>query len=104
MDKNGPTRFKKDLLTYKKDGFKPMDRVLIIGCSRSPEKADPKDFKSFFDRHIYMPYPDYPARLMIWRSLVSQQLDEVDPGRGVSSKAFDFGTLARITEGFSAGT
>lgn len=103
VDKNGPTRFKKDLLTYKNTGYKFMDRVIFIGCTRAPEKADPKDIKNFFDKHIYLPYPDYAARLMIWRALAGQQLDEAEPGRGALARSFDFSTLARITNGFSAG-
>merc|ERR1711939_837916 len=73
-DKDGPSRFKKDLLTYKQQAFTKDDRVIIIGTSSSPEKGDIKDMKNFFDKFLYMPYPDYPSRLMLWRKFIKDQL------------------------------
>ena len=73
--KDGPTRFKKSLQLYKNNGYKPNDRVIFIGCTSHPEKADKKDLKNFFDKFVYMPFPDYPSRLMLWKSFVAKQLE-----------------------------
>mmetsp|Transcript_218 Transcript_218/g.256 ORF Transcript_218/g.256 Transcript_218/m.256 type:complete len:881 (+) Transcript_218:50-2692(+) len=101
VDKSGPSRFKKDLLTYKNSGFKPLDRVIFIGCTKNPEKADKKELKSFFDKFLYLPYPDYASRLLLWRSFINMTLDlqEHPP----IDYVFDLSTLARISEGFSSG-
>ena len=96
--KDGPTRFAKSLQLYKNNGFQPSDRVIFIGCSSHPEKADKKGLKNFFDKFIYMPFPDYPSRLMLWKSFVAKQIEPRSaPG------SLDLSTLARISEGFSGG-
>jgi len=103
-DKDGPGRFKKDLLTYKQQAFTKDDRVIIIGTSSSPEKGDIKDMKNFFDKFLYMPYPDYPSRLMLWRKFIKDQLALAETGaRRDIPDDFDLSTLAHISEGFSAG-
>jgi MoxR-like ATPase len=101
VDKSGPSRFKKDLLTYKNSGFKPLDRVIFIGCTRNPEKADKKELKQFFDKFLYLPYPDYPSRLLLWRSFINMTLSLQDAP--LLEPFFDLSTLARISDGFSAG-
>merc|ERR1711871_1645690 len=102
--KDGPSRFKKDLLTYKSTGFKPEDRVIFIGTTRSPDKADKKDFKAFFDKFIFMPYPDYSSRLMLWSKMVQQQVEELTGDQTQTvHEVLDLSTLARISEGFTAG-
>ena len=113
VDKSGPIRFKKDITIYKNQGFKHNDRVIFIGCTSTPEKADKKDLKAFFDKFLYMPYPDYASRLMLWRQFVSMQLSLAGSGPGSSFQSrpllaeipdeFDLSTLARISYGFSAG-
>merc|ERR1711988_1024769 len=79
-DKDGPGRFKKDLMTYKNMAFVKEDRVVIIGCTSTPEKGDVKDMKNFFDKFLYMPYPDYPSRLMLWRKFIKDQLALAESG------------------------
>jgi SpoVK/Ycf46/Vps4 family AAA+-type ATPase len=106
VDKAGPIRFKKDLLNYLKVAYRPPDRVIFIGTTRAPEKADKKDLKAFFDKFLYVPYPDYPARLELWKSFCDKQFRE--GGEGVPRElpaSFDLylTTLARISEGFTAG-
>jgi IQ and AAA domain-containing protein len=101
VDKNGPSRFKKDLQTYIKSGFKHNDRVIFIGCTRNPEKADKKELKSFFDKFLHLPYPDYPSRLLLWRSFIDMTLDLNDAPP--LDAGFDLSTLARISDGFSSG-
>ncbi len=73
-DKDGPSRFKKDLLLYKNQALGPEHRVIIIGTTKSPENGDVKDMKSFFDKFLYMPYPDYSSRVLIWNHYLSQKI------------------------------
>lgn len=75
-DKDGPSRFKKDLLLYKNQALGPEHRVIIIGTSRTPETGDIKDMRNFFDRFLYMPYPDYPSRVLIWKHYLAMKIRE----------------------------
>jgi len=60
--------------------------------------------KNFFDKFLYMPYPDYPSRLMLWRKFIKDQLALAETGaRRDIPDDFDLSTLAHISEGFSAG-
>jgi len=109
VDKNGPTRIKKDLATYK-NGYKPNDRIIFIGCSREPNKMDKKDGPKFWDKYLHVPYPDYQTRLQLWQQLVKDELalglapgDATAAALGDGLAAVDLSTLARISDGFSAG-
>jgi IQ and AAA domain-containing protein len=73
-DKDGPGRFKKDLLLYKNQALETSHRVIIIGTSKAPENGDLKDLKNFFDRFLYFPYPDYSSRVLIWRHYIEEQI------------------------------
>ena len=104
VDRDGPIRFKKDLLTYK-NAFAKEDRILFIGTTSAPDKADNKDLKSFFDKMLYFPHPDYPSRLMLWRECITTQLrlGGLSSGGDNTADDFDLSTLAQISEGFSGG-
>ena len=59
-------RIKKELVKEMK-GLGPEEQVLLIGCSAAPHicvKKDEKAFMGFFDKHIYLPLPDYASRLV----------------------------------------
>jgi hypothetical protein len=73
-DKESPARFKKDLLLYKNQALGPEHRVMIIGTSKFPENGETKDYKSFFDKFLYLPYPDYASRVLIWRYYIMQKI------------------------------
>jgi len=75
-DKEGPSRFKKDLLLYKNQALDNEHRVVIIGTTNAPENGDVKDMKSFFDKFLYTPYPDYSSRVQIWKYYVSTKIFE----------------------------
>jgi len=75
-DKDGPSRFKKDLLTYKNNALNSSHRVILIGSTNRPENGDIKDFRNFFDKFLYFPYPDYSSRLILWKQYISQQIRE----------------------------
>ena len=66
-DKDGPARFKKDFLLYKNQALSNEHRCIIMGTTNLPEDGDLKDMKTFFDKMIYMPYPDYASRYSIWK-------------------------------------
>ena len=71
-DKDGPMRFKKDLVSYLKY-LKPTHRVIVIGTTKYPENMDAKDLE-FFNKFLYIPTPDYQSRLLIWKHYVEEQL------------------------------
>lgn len=57
------------LLLVQMKALEPSTRVLVLGTSSEPQmcvKKDEKAFLSFFDKHIYMPLPDYASRLVSW--------------------------------------
>ena len=59
-------RIKKEMVKEMK-GLSPEEQVLLIGCSAAPQmcvKKDEKAFMGFFDKHIYLPLPDYASRLV----------------------------------------
>ena len=59
-------RIKKEMVKEMK-GLGPEEQVLLIGCSAAPQmcvKKDEKAFMGFFDKHIYLPLPDYASRLV----------------------------------------
>ena len=75
-DKDGPSRFKKDFLLYKNQALDAEHRVIIIGTSKNPENGDIKDMKGFFDKFLYMPYPDYASRVLIWKHYLAEKITE----------------------------
>lgn len=121
-DKDGPSRFKKDLLLYKNQALEKQHRVIIIGTSKSPENGDVKELKNFFDRFLYFPYPDYSSRVLIWRHYIEEQIrigyKDMDDKASLQLKdkhgpvteliqsvldKVDLSSLAHISEGYSAG-
>lgn len=129
-DKDGPSRFKKDLLLYKNQALDNEHRVIIIGTTKNPENGDVKDMKSFFDKFLYMPYPDYASRVLIWKHYLAEKIKEgmkqLQPEDAAAEAAMshaqriakeediagkvrtamervDVSSLAHVSEGYSAG-
>ena len=75
-DKDGPSRFKKDLLLYKNLALGPEHRVIVIGTTKEPELGDLKEMKIFFDKFLYFPYPDYSSRRLVLRYYLENQICE----------------------------
>ena len=93
------TRIKKELLKEVK-ALQPGDRVLVIGNSQCPQLCQKKDEKAlmeFFQKHVYLPLPDYASMRLLWPGLVSRH-------HGALDVDFDLSTLAQLSEGYSAGT
>jgi SpoVK/Ycf46/Vps4 family AAA+-type ATPase len=75
--------------------LKPEDRVLFIGTSSAPQDAN-KALATLFARHVFVGYPDYPARMKLWQHFIEQM-------GGVIAPPLSLSTLARISEGYSTG-
>ena len=57
-------RIKKDLL-LEVQSLQPEDRVVLIGCTNEPHSCTKKDGEALlaaFDKHFYVPLPDYATR------------------------------------------
>ncbi|CAM9133146.1 unnamed protein product [Heterosigma akashiwo] len=90
--------------TYKALGLAPEDRVIIIGNTTQPDQADMKALKSFFDKFLYFPYPDYASRLMLWKYFVEERLmGATDLPVNAVLAGIDFSSLAHISDGYSSG-
>lgn len=115
VDKNGPVRFQKDLLTYKNRCITNDDRVIIIGASKNPEMADMKTFKwkgpngkpekqGFFEKFISFPFPNYSDRRIQWKKIIQHRLAEYGDYSIVDLDTFNFSALAHISEGQTPGS
>ncbi|PFH32314.1 ATPase, AAA family protein [Besnoitia besnoiti] len=76
------------------------DRLLVIGCTSRPfaERVDQKGMAAFFDHKLWVDFPNYETRRMIWEALLKKKhakTSVVDAAR--------LATLAEMTEGYSAG-
>ena len=79
--------------------LKPGERVLVIGCSSEPylcAKKDEAALINFFQKHLFVPMPDYASRQIIWPELVQKHGAPADP-------TFDWATLAQISADYSSG-
>lgn len=65
-----PSRIKKALAKWKAKFIDDNTRVTIIGCTSEPDSGSKKEFKKFFDKAIYFPFPDYSTRRMMWRTFI----------------------------------
>jgi vacuolar protein-sorting-associated protein 4 len=85
-------RVKTELLTSM-DGLSSSetDRIVTVGATNIPESIDAA-FRRRFERRIYIPLPDLPARGAIF--LLNSKGVELD-------ESVDFEILAEITEGYS---
>lgn len=104
------SRIKKELLKEVKS-LGPGERVLVMGNSREPYlcvKKDEKAFINFWNKHIYMPLPDYASRKVVWPGLFERHQTWSGQvvmllSQGRLSYEFDLSTLSHISDGFSAG-
>ncbi|XP_069100426.1 dynein regulatory complex protein 11-like [Pleurodeles waltl] len=88
-----PKRLKKDLPKALKL-LKPEDRVLFVGTSSKPFAADVKTFCKAFERIILVPRPDYAARYVLWKHLITTN-------GGINTNKLDYSNLAKISDGYS---
>lgn len=96
-DQTQPQRIKKALKKWRPKWIDDKTRITIIGCTSEPESGSKKDFKTFFDKAIYFPFPDYTTRRLMWRSFI-------ELFGGIIKPNFPISTLAHISAGYSAGS
>ena len=92
---NAPSRMKKALLKTRAQWITDETRITIIGCTSEPHEGSKKDFKKFFDKSIYFPFPDYTTRRLMWKVFIEN-------AGGKLRQDFPLSTLAHISEGYSA--
>lgn len=74
------------------DGFKPLDKVKVIGATNRLDILDPAILRpGRFDRIIHIPLPDKQGRIEIFKIHT----------RKMRTKDIDYSLLAELTEGFS---
>jgi len=102
----------KDILIYKNQYLSKGDRVILIGSTRNPEKADLKSLKwkgangkaekqGCFEQFVYMSVPTYSDRLLLWKTFVGNILVR-RMGKHIDH-SLNFSTLAQFSSGYSAG-
>ena len=96
-DAKQPSRIKKALTKWRPKWVNDETRITIIGCTSEPHEGSKKDFKKFFDKAIYFPFPDYTTRRLMWKVFIEN-------AGGVLKADFQLSTLAHISEGYSAGS
>ena len=96
-DNQAPSRIKKALLKTRAQWINETTRITIVGCTSEPHEGSKKDFKKFFDKSIYFPFPDYTTRRLMWRTFITN-------AGGVLKPNFPLSTLAHISDGYSAGS
>eukprot|EP00927_Polykrikos_kofoidii_P073274 TRINITY_DN6931_c0_g2_i1.p1 TRINITY_DN6931_c0_g2~~TRINITY_DN6931_c0_g2_i1.p1 ORF type:complete len:859 (+),score=195.27 TRINITY_DN6931_c0_g2_i1:130-2706(+) len=103
-DANSPVRIKKDLIAAIKQVKRgpestEQDRILFIGCSSKPyvETVDSKELLLAFDEKIWVNFPEYGSRVMLWKKFMEQHKVPVDRTN------IKLSTLASVSEYFSAG-
>jgi SpoVK/Ycf46/Vps4 family AAA+-type ATPase len=69
-DPSNPARIKKAMGKWRTKFLGAETRVTIIGCTCDPESGSKKDFKKFFDKAIYFPFPDYTTRRLMWKNFI----------------------------------
>ena len=89
------------------DGLDRSDRILLIGCSRSPhgDRVEAKELLEVFGpprgEVVLMPMPDVALRRRLWGYFIEQ----TGLGMAVCEKGggFDVDELAAVSEGYTAG-
>jgi len=104
-DSNAPSRIKKALSAAIKQVKKgpdstEQDRILFIGCTSRPfdETVDRKELMASFDEKVWVNFPDYGSRVMLWTKFMEQHGVVVDPTK------LSVPTLASVSEFYSAGS
>jgi len=72
-------------------------RITIIGCTSEPDEGSKKEFKKFFDKAVYFPFPDYTTRRLLWKTFIESLGGKLKP-------EFPLSTLAHISAGYSSGS
>jgi len=106
VDPKSPVRIKKDLslciLNMIKRGSDctEQDRILFIGATSKPydENVDKKEFQKVFDEKVWVSWPEYGSRKMLWEKFMERH------GVNTDRMLVEISTLAQVSQGFSAGS
>ena len=92
FDSGVTDRIVNQLLT-EMDGIQPLRKVVVIAATNRPDILDPALLRpGRFDRHVYVPPPDFKARLEIFK---------VHTRKVPLASDVDLSELARRTEGYT---
>jgi IQ and AAA domain-containing protein len=69
-DMKNPARIKTALNKWKPKWINDETRITIVGCTSEPHEGSKKEFKKFFDKSIYFPFPDYTTRRLMWKVFI----------------------------------
>ena len=108
------SRFQKDLLIYKNQALKKEDRVLVMGCTNKPDRADLKLIKwkgpkgkpekqGMFERSLYFPRPGLADRAILWKALIQRRVAKFQDCAPGDNLSLNFGVLASLSDGKSGG-
>jgi len=104
-DADAPVRIKKDLVAAIKQiktGKESVDqdRILFIGCTNKPfaDNMDTKELLNSFDEKVWISFPDYASRTLLWKKCI--ELHEVK----VDTSKVNLSSLAHVSEGYSSGS
>jgi len=75
------------------------DRILFIGCTSKPfdENCNSNEMIKSFDEKVWISFPEYGSRVMLWQKFMEAHGVFVDPSKLNS-------TLASVSEGYSTGS
>lgn len=90
-----PKRLKKVLPKFMK-GVKSDSRFLLVGTTAQPYDAPPKPLCKQFSNIIMIPRPDYASRFLLWKSFITKNA-------GILSNSLDISSLAKVSDGYTAG-
>lgn len=104
-DPDKPSRIKQDLANAIKQVKRgpeatEQDRILFIGCSSKPydDGVDMNGLMAAFDEKVWVSFPEYGSRVVLWQKFMEQHNVFVDPTK------LNISTLARVSDGYSAGS
>jgi len=104
-DGDAPSRIKKDIVAairQVKIGKESVeqDRILFIGATSRPyaENVDMKELLGAFDEKVWISFPDYGSRVLLWRKCIE------DCGVAVNDAKLNLSNLAHVSEGYSSGS
>ena len=78
-DMKAPSRIKKVLTKWRPKWINDETRITIVGCTSEPHEGSKKEFKKFFDKAIYFPFPDYTTRRLMWKTFIENAGGRIKP-------------------------
>jgi SpoVK/Ycf46/Vps4 family AAA+-type ATPase len=72
-----PNRIKKAMNKWRAKWITDDTRITVVGCTSEPHAGSKKEFKKFFDKAIYFPFPDYTTRRLMWKTFIVQLEGEI---------------------------